>query len=94
MLDNTLSWKVYIDSVIPRLSSVCFAMRMVKPLLSQEALKMVYFSYFHLIMSYGIIFWENSGHSNLIFRLQKKAMRIVMGLRGREPCRKYFKELN
>jgi hypothetical protein len=33
-LDNTLSWKVYIDSVVPRLSSACFAMRMVKSLLS------------------------------------------------------------
>jgi hypothetical protein len=93
-LDNTFSWKVYIDSVVPRWSSACFAMRMVKPLLSQEALKIVYCSYFYSIMSYGIIFWVNSGHSNLIFRLQKKAIRIMMGLRGRESCRKYFKKLN
>jgi hypothetical protein len=26
--------------------------------LSQESLKMVYYSCFHLIMMYGIIFWE------------------------------------
>jgi hypothetical protein len=55
---------------------------------------MVYCSYFHSIMSYGIICWGNSGHSNLIFRLQKKAVRIMMGLRCRESCRKHFKELN
>jgi hypothetical protein len=55
---------------------------------------MVYCSYFHSIMSYGIIFWRNSGHRNLIFRLRKKAVRIMMGLRGRESCRKHFKELN
>jgi hypothetical protein len=93
-LDNTLSWKVYIDSVVPRLSSACFSMRMVKPLLSQEELKMVYCSYFHSIMSYGIIFWGNSRHSNLIFRLQKKAIRIMTGLRGRESCRKYIFSLS
>jgi hypothetical protein len=55
---------------------------------------MVYCSYFHSIMSYGIIFWGNSGHSNLIFRLQKEAIRIMMGLRYRQSCRKHFKELN
>jgi hypothetical protein len=55
---------------------------------------MVYCSYFHSIMSYGIIFWGNSGHSNLIFGLQKKAVRIMMGLRCRESCRKHFKGLN
>jgi hypothetical protein len=64
-LDNTFSWKI----------------RTVKPLLSQESWKMVYCSYFHSIMNYGLIFWGNSCHSNIIFRLQKKAIRIIMGIR-------------
>jgi hypothetical protein len=55
-LDNTLSWKNHIDAIMPKLSSACFAVRAVKPFLSQEALKMVYFSYFHSIMPYGLIF--------------------------------------
>jgi hypothetical protein len=50
-MDSTLSWKTHIDTIIPRLSSACFAIRAVKPFLSQESLKMVYYSYFHSIMT-------------------------------------------
>jgi hypothetical protein len=35
-LDNTLSWKTHIDTIIPKLSSASFAMRAVKPSLSQD----------------------------------------------------------
>jgi hypothetical protein len=35
----------------------CYAIRAVKPYMSQESLRVIYFSYFHSIMSYGIIIW-------------------------------------
>jgi hypothetical protein len=92
-LDNTFTWKKHIDSIVPRLSSACFAVRAVKPILSQESLKMVYFSYFHSIMSYGLIFWGSSCHSNIVFKLQKRAIRIMMGIKDRESCREYFRKL-
>jgi hypothetical protein len=44
-------------------------------------------------MTYGIILWGNFGHSTSIFRLQKKIIRIVMGIRNKESCRKHFREL-
>jgi hypothetical protein len=55
-LDYTFSWKNHIDTIIPKLSLACFAVRAVKPFLSEESLKMVYFSYFHSIMIYGLVF--------------------------------------
>jgi hypothetical protein len=54
---------------------------------------MIYYSYFHSIITYGIIFWGNSHHCNTIFRLQKRIIRIIMGLRSRDSCREYFKKL-
>ena len=54
---------------------------------------MVYFSYFHSIMTYGIIFWGTSRHSNIIFRLQKRAIRIITGIRSRDSCREQFRML-
>jgi len=54
---------------------------------------MVYCSYFHSIMSYGLIFWGSSHYSNVIFRLQKRIIRIIVGIRGRDSCRKHFKKL-
>jgi len=54
---------------------------------------MVYFSYFHSIMTYGIIFWGTSRHSNIIFRLQKRAIRIIAGIRSWDSCREQFRML-
>jgi hypothetical protein len=79
ILDNTFSWLVHIDSIVPKLSSACYATRITKPLLSQEILKMVYCAYFHSIMTYGIIFWGNSCHSNLIFQVAKKSYKNYQG---------------
>jgi len=46
-------------------------------LLSFETLKMVYFSIVHSIISYGIIFWGVSTHSKIIFKFQKRIIRIL-----------------
>jgi len=54
---------------------------------------MIYYSYFHSIMTYGIIFGGNSHYSNTIFRLQKRIIRIIVGLRSRDSCREHFKKL-
>jgi hypothetical protein len=54
---------------------------------------MIYYAFFHLAMSYGIMFWGNSSHSSMIFRLQKKAIRIVEGCGNRVLCRNLFKKL-
>jgi hypothetical protein len=92
-LDNTLSWKTHTGTIIPKLSSACFAICAVKPFLSPESLKMVYYSYFHSIMTYGIIFSGNSYYSNTIFNLQNKTLRIIMGMRDRDSCGEHFKKL-
>jgi hypothetical protein len=71
-LGNTFSCKNHTDAIVPKLSSACFAVRTVKPFLSQESLRMVYCSYFHSIMTYGLVFWGNSYHSNTVLKLQKR----------------------
>jgi hypothetical protein len=88
-----ISWKNHIDTIIPKLSSACFTVRAVKLFLSQESLRMVYFSYFHFIMTYGIVFWGSSHHSNTVFKLQKGIIRIMVRISERESCREYFRKL-
>jgi hypothetical protein len=92
-LENTLTWKTRIDTIIPKLSSASFALRVVKPFLSQDSLKMVYYSYFHSIMTDGLIFWGNFHYSNIIFRLQNRIIRIIVGIRDRDSCREHFKKI-
>ena len=45
----------------------------------KKTLKLIYYTFFHSFMSYGIIFWGNLSHSSIIFRIQKKAIRIMEG---------------
>jgi hypothetical protein len=89
----TFSWKNHTDTMVPKLSSACFTVRAIKPFLSQESPRMVYFSYFHSIMTYRLIFWGNSYHSNAVLKLQKRIIRIMVGIRDRDSCRKYFRKL-
>jgi hypothetical protein len=54
--DSTLSLKILIEQITHRLRAAGYAVRSVKPYISQETLKMVYYIYFHSIMNYGLIF--------------------------------------
>ena len=69
-IDNKLSWKRHIDYIIPKLNSACYCMRAVNPNVLHNTLKIIYYSYFHSILTYGLIFWGSSTESNKIFRLQ------------------------
>jgi hypothetical protein len=54
---------------------------------------MVYYSYFHSVMTYGLIFWGSSHYSNIVFRLQKRIIKIIIVIRGRDSCTDNFKKL-
>jgi hypothetical protein len=56
-------------------------------------LRTIYFSYVHSVMTYGIIFWGNSSDSYNIFRLQKRAIRIIRNAGNRISCHELFKKL-
>jgi len=53
-------------------------------------LRIIYFSYFHSIMSYGLIFWGHSPNSVRVFRLHKRIKIIMTGSRSRDSCRTLF----
>jgi len=71
-INNTLSWKTHINKILPKLSSACFAMQAVKQFMSPQMLKAIYYSHFHSIISYGVIFWGHIAPSTRVFRLQKR----------------------
>jgi hypothetical protein len=86
IVDNTLSWKPHIDHFINKLSTACYVIRSVKPYVNTNVRIMIYHSLFHSVMNYGIIFWGNSSHNTQVFKMQKKAIRIIMGCGNRESC--------
>jgi hypothetical protein len=77
--------------ITPKLNQACYIVRVVKPFISWDTLKMTYYAYFHSIMTWGIIFWGYLTHSDNIFRLQKIIIRIIVGARTRDSCREFLK---
>jgi hypothetical protein len=74
IIDSTLLWKDHIVELTSKLNKACYAIKAIKPFVSLDVPKMTYFSYVHSIVSYGIICWGNSVHSELIFNIQKRIM--------------------
>jgi hypothetical protein len=82
-IDSFLSWKNHIDQMMIKLSTACYAVRYVKHFMSQDKLRTIYFSYFHSILSYGIICWGTSAYNSNIFKIQKRIIRIIMNARNK-----------
>ena len=89
-----LPWKTHTEKIIPKLSVATFTVRAIKPFVTLDTLKMVYHSYFHSIIIYGIIFWGNFSYSNSIFKIQQSIIRIIMGVGITNSCTEFFKIQN
>jgi hypothetical protein len=93
-MDTTLTWKHYIGELTSRLNKACNAIRSIKLFMSLGVLRSTYFSYAHSITSYRIIFCGNSSHSEEIYKIKKRIIRIIMNSSNNASCQQLFKELN
>jgi hypothetical protein len=90
---------VHITLLSSRLSKTCYALREIKPFMSIDLMKSIYYYYAHAILSYGIIFWGNSRFTNIIFKNQKKKkkkkriIRVITGTGRYDSCRELFRKL-
>ena len=76
-----------------KLNKACYAIRAIKPFMFLEVMKMIYYSYVHSVISYGIIFWGNSHFSDSIFKIQKRIIRIITNTGRRNSCCELSKKL-
>jgi len=95
IIDNSLSWKDHITAITSKLNKACYAIRLLKMCLSMNTLRMIYFSYAHSVLSYGITFWGNSHahHTNSISKIRKRIIRIITNSSSRDTCWQLFKHL-
>jgi hypothetical protein len=80
-MDNTLSWNNRIDLLMKKLSTAWYIIRNAKTHMSASSSKMIYHAFFHLAMSYGIIFWGNLSHSSTIVSIQKRQLELWKDVR-------------
>jgi len=92
-LDNQISWKNHIQLFLRKLSSAYCLMRRLCSVLNVDSLKLVYSANFHWIVKYCTILWSNQQSVNKVFILQKRILRIMLGLGYRSSYRSWFKQL-
>lgn len=95
-IDSNLNFQTHCDKLQTQLSSVCFALRVLSRYLETDTVKTAYFANFYSRLRYGIVFWGFSTHSHFekIFRIQKRAIRIVFRMGIRDSCRGVFRGNN
>lgn len=93
-IDAGLQWAPQIVALAGRLSSAAYAVRIIRQLTDEATARLVYFSYFHSVMSYGIILWGKAADIQAIFVLQKRAIRAIYKMKSRDSLRERFKEIN
>jgi hypothetical protein len=93
-LDSKLQWGPHIANLSNRLSSAAFVVSKIHQLTDVKTARLVYFSYFHSIMSYGILLWGSASEINTIFVLQKRAIRAIYKMYHRDTLRDKFKDIN
>ncbi|KAK9499221.1 hypothetical protein O3M35_002299 [Rhynocoris fuscipes] len=60
---------------------------------SVEVLKGAYFGLVHSHLSYGTLLWGNASRVDCLFKLQKRAIRVLEVKKYNESCRALFREL-
>jgi hypothetical protein len=93
-IDTSVFGEEHIKELTSKPNKACYAIRLIKPIVSLKILIMIYFCYVQSAISYGIIFWGSSHHTKGIFTIQKRIIRVIMNMNKRDSCRKIFKDLN
>lgn len=95
LVDSQLNWSNHVDMISARISSGLFVLRNIVRVCSSQTALSVYYALIQSHISYGITVWGSCSNEDLtrILKLQKRAVRYLCGLGGRDCCRERFGEL-
>jgi hypothetical protein len=94
--DTDFSFKYHIQQMSSKISRALFQLRRVKHLLSQKALRTLYFSLVHCHLTYAIEIWSSAPPSYIkdLFLKQKTAIRIISDAKYNSHTAPLFKKQN
>jgi hypothetical protein len=86
-----LSWTTHTQYVCRRLSETIYLIKYLRDSVSQTVLINVCHAKFKSVLKYGIIFWGGVQKDfETVFKLQKKCIRVIKGVKNRVSCRNLF----
>lgn len=92
-MDECLTWKTHIDELKKKLNTTIYCIWTISTNVSNTAAKLIYHSNFHSHATYGILIWGGTTELDVIFKLQKKAVRILSGAHYLDTCKPLFRNL-
>jgi len=94
-LDGNLTWGDQVDKLATILSRNIFVLRNIALLRNLHLSKLVYFSLIESHIRYSVVLWGSSSKQNLerIFKIQKRAIRSMLGLKPTDSCTQHFQDL-
>lgn len=93
VIDSKLTWKPHIEVLCKKLSKSAYALFQLSKKVNSQALLTAYHGLVASVLRYGIIFWGQSADKELVFKMQKKCIRSMLGLKSTDSCLPYFKSL-
>jgi len=93
LVDSEGNWMEHCDALAKKLSTKVYLLRAIKSLVEDKVLKSVYWACFNSEMTYCILCWGHSPSAKKVFKMQRKAIRVLAGLRYRDDCKSAFKSL-
>ena len=83
-IDNCLTWYTHLDLLANKISKKLGVLRRLRPFMSNDALLKIYNCIIFPHLNYCRTVWsgaKNSSHVDRLFKLQKRAARIILGVR-------------
>ena len=93
-IDENLKWDRHCRELCKALNSVCYQVRRLKLVLTEQQLRSFYFACVQSRLCYGVCFWGSSAGSRAVFIAQKRIVRVLAGVSPGTPCRPLFARLN
>ena len=91
-LDRGLRWDAHTDQLSQKLIKNIYILCNLGECMTGTVLRQVYFSLCHSHISYAIIAWGHAARAGRVFRLQRRAVRMIAGLGYGDYCREAFRQ--
>ena len=95
ILDNALTWKVHTLYLAKKISKSIGILSRARPFLTKTTLRQLYFSFLYPYLNYCCAIWGNATDNILmpIFKIQKRAIRIIENIKWRDSTKRAFHNL-
>jgi hypothetical protein len=76
-INENMKWNSHVKYLSSKLSTSYYMINSLRGVTSLHILRNTYFAHFHVHLKYGLTLWGSEPESRMIFKLQKKVIRII-----------------